>query len=123
MQSEMATNLEKRQEGEQFRIIDPPNFPQKPYSPNRLKFSLLGLIAGLALALGLTTVIEMTDERVKSEEDLLSVTPVPILAAIPLLQTPAEQERHAWRYHLQIAVAALLVTAIPAITLLTYYRG
>src|SRR5262249_51812005 len=37
-QSEMATDLEKRQEGEQFRILDPPNLPQKPYSPNRLRF-------------------------------------------------------------------------------------
>jgi uncharacterized protein involved in exopolysaccharide biosynthesis len=123
MQSEMATNLEKRQEGEQFRIIDPPNFPQKPYSPNRLKFSLLGLIAGIVLSLGLTTLIEMTDERVNSEEDLLSVTPLPMLTAIPLLQTPAEQERRAWHFRLQMTAAALLITAIPAITALVYYRG
>src|SRR5581483_8604273 len=32
-QSEMATNLEKRQQGEQFRMIDPPSFPQQPYFP------------------------------------------------------------------------------------------
>jgi len=123
MQSEMATNLEKRQEGEQFRIIDPPNLPQKPYSPNLFKFSLLGLIAGIVLSVGMTTFVEMTDERVNSEEDLLSVTPVPVLIAIPLLQTPAEQERRAWHSRLQTAAAALLVAAIPAITALAYYRG
>jgi polysaccharide biosynthesis transport protein len=123
MQSEMATDLEKRQEGEQFRIIDPPNFPQKPYSPNRLKFSLFGLIAGIVLAVGLTAFIEATDERVNSEEDLLSVTPVPLLVAIPLLQTSAEQQTRTWRYRVEWAVAALLIIAIPAITVVAYYRG
>jgi polysaccharide biosynthesis transport protein len=123
MQSQMATNLEKRQEGEQFRIIDPPNFPQKPFSPNRLKFSLLGLIAGIILALALTAFAEMMDERVNGEEDLLSVTPVPILVAIPLLQTPAEHARRIWQYRLQMAAVVLLTIVIPAITLVAYYRG
>lgn len=123
MQSAMATNLEKRQEGEQFRVIDPPNLPEKPYFPNRLKFSLLGLIAGTVLSLGLTALIEVADERLKSEDDLLSITPVPILVAIPLLQTPAEQERRSWHGRLQLAVVVLLITAIPAITILAYYRG
>src|SRR5262249_43381738 len=35
--SELATNLELRQQGEHFRILDPPSLPQKPYSPNRMK--------------------------------------------------------------------------------------
>src|SRR5262249_14519334 len=36
LQSGMATDLAKRQEGAQFSIIDPPSLPQKPYWPNRL---------------------------------------------------------------------------------------
>lgn len=123
LQSEMATNLEKRQEGEQFRIIDPPNLPEKPYSPNRLKFSLLGLMVGMVLSLGLTAVTEVTDERLHSEDDLLNVTPVPLLVAIPLMQTPAEQKRSNWHARFELAVAVLLITAIPAITILVYYRG
>ena len=123
MQSQMATNLEKRQQGEQFRIIDPPNFPQKPYFPDRFKFSLLGLMAGLALALGLTAAIEVTDNRIYSEEDLLSVTPAPILVAIPELQTANEQHKQTWHYRLQMATGLLLMAAIPAITLFAYYKG
>ena len=123
MQSEMATNLEKRQEGEQFRIIDPPNFPQKPYSPNRFKFSLLGLIAGIILAVGLTAFIEMTDESVNSEDDLLGVTPVPVLVAIPLLESAAEQEKRAWQDRLELTAVGLLITVIPTITILAYYKG
>ena len=123
MQSEMATSLEKRHEGQQFRIIDAPNFPEKAYSPDRFKFSLIGLLFGIALGIGITAFVEMTDKRIHSEEDLLSVTPVPILSAIPLLQSAADQQRQWWVFRLQMAAALLLIAAIPAVTLFTYYKG
>lgn len=123
MQSEMATNLEKRQEGAQFRVIDPPNFPQKPYFPDRLKFSFVGLIFGMMLGVGLTLLVETMDDQIQSEEDLLSVTPVPILVAVPSLQTAAEQQAQCWHQRLQLAAALLLMVIIPAVTLLAYYRG
>src|SRR5215469_17838554 len=47
--SELATNLELRQQGEHVRVLDPPSFPQKPYFPNRLKFCGMGLAIGLVL--------------------------------------------------------------------------
>jgi len=123
MQSEMATNLEKRQEGEQFRIIDPPNFPQKPYWPNRFKFSLIGLAFGMVLALGITTWVESADERIYSQRDLESVTPVPILIAVPLLATTREQERQLRSRRWELAAASFLVAAVSAMTLFSYYRG
>jgi uncharacterized protein involved in exopolysaccharide biosynthesis len=49
MQSQTATNLERRQQGQQFRIIDPPRLPANAYSPNRLNLSLMGLAGGLLL--------------------------------------------------------------------------
>lgn len=123
MQSEMATSLEKRHEGQQFRIIDAPNFPEKPYSPDRLKFSLLGLVFGIALGLGVTALVEMMDERIYSEQDVLSVTPVPVLSAIPQLQSAVEQQRQQWFLWLQIAAALLLIASMPVVTLLAYYKG
>jgi len=123
MQSEMATNLEKRQQGEQFRIIDPPNFPQKPYSPDRFKFSFFGLLVGLVLGLGITALLEVMDERIHSKEDLLSVTPVPVLVAIPVLQTAGEQRKQFWYRRLQTATALVLAAIVPAVILYTYYKG
>ena len=46
MQSQLATSLEQRQQGEQFRIVDPPSLPKKPSAPNHLWFSLGGLLVG-----------------------------------------------------------------------------
>ena len=123
MQSEMATSLEKRQEGEQFRIIDPPNFPQKPYWPNRFKFSLIGLAFGMLLAVGIATWVETIDERIYSQKDLESVTPVPILIAIPLLATASEQGRQLRYRRLQLTAAGLLMAMVSAMTLFSYYKG
>ena len=123
MQSEMATNLEKRQEGEQFRIIDPPNLPHKPYSPDRFKFGLLGLLFGFLLSIGLTTFVENTDECIYSDEDLQSITPAPVLAAIPVLRTLSEQKRSIWHQRLEFTTASLLVTVIPLVTLYSYFKG
>src|SRR3974390_3174639 len=50
MTSQLATSLTRQQQGDQFRIIDPPSLPDKSSFPDRFKFSLAGLGAGLVLA-------------------------------------------------------------------------
>ena len=68
MQSQLATSLEHQQEGEQFRILDPPSLPGKPSAPNHLRFSLGGLLFGISLGLGLAAILERTDVRVRQEK-------------------------------------------------------
>ncbi len=46
-QSSLATSLNRQQQGDQFRIIDPPSLPEKSSFPDRFKFSLAGLGVGL----------------------------------------------------------------------------
>ena len=53
-ESAMATSMELLQQGERFRIIDPPSLPVKPEFPNRMKFCGIGL--GIGLALGVVVV-------------------------------------------------------------------
>ena len=90
MQSQLATNLEKRQQGKGFRIIDPPSFAHRPYSPDRVKFSLLGLIAGVLLGFGLVFLSEFLDDHIREEADITRMTNVRVLAGIPQLATPAD---------------------------------
>jgi len=47
-ESKMATSMELLQQGERFRIVDPPSYPQRPEFPNRLKFCAMGLGIGRA---------------------------------------------------------------------------
>lgn len=99
MQSELATNLEKRKEGEQFRIIDPPSLPDKPYKPNRPLIILGGWALGLAAGLSVAGLREITDTTVRTEEDLKEQVKAPILARIPVLYSE-RQMRYRRTYQL-----------------------
>jgi len=117
LQSEMATDLEKRRQGELFRIIDPPNLPQKPYWPNPLQLSLLGLATGAVLGLGITVLMEMVDQRIYRREDLRDLVPAPVLVGIPPLWTAGEQRKQSWHRRLETVAATVLVSMIPVLTL------
>ena len=110
-QSELATNLEKRQQGQHFRILDPPSLPTKPYSPDRFKLSLIGLFAGLVLGAVTAGGAELMDDRIYSEKEMKKCLPIEVLAEIPLLPTRNEQEaqkRKMW-YGWAVAAAMLMV--------------
>lgn len=112
-QSELATSLEKRQQGEQFRIIDPPSFPMKPYKPNRLLFGLGGLLTGMFLGIAAIAASELLDGRIFHESDFNKLVSAPVLAEIPPLPTPLEtvQQHRRLRYEWMGATAMFLVMA------------
>jgi polysaccharide biosynthesis transport protein len=123
MQSQLATSLEHRQQGEQFRIIDPPSLPDKPSAPNHLLFSLGGLMVGSLLGLGLAFVLELTDVRVRQEKDLEGIVPVSVLVGIPRLSTPKETEMHAKKWWMEVGAATALAMLMVLGNLYALYKG
>jgi len=123
MQSQLATSLEHQQQGEQFRIIDPPSLPYKPSSPNHLWFSLGGLIAGIFLGLGLAAILELTDVRIRQEKDLEGIVPVQVLVGIPRLNTPRDNHARVLRKWTELGAAGALVTIIVLGNLYAFYKG
>lgn len=122
-QSELATSLEKRQQGEQFRIIDPPSLPLKPYKPDRLLFGFVGLLAGVLVGLAVSAGAELVDDRVFAEADLKELVSAPVLTEIPPLTTPLELIRHRWRVRLEWMGAAIIVLVTAGGLMFTYYHG
>jgi polysaccharide chain length determinant protein (PEP-CTERM system associated) len=123
MQSQLATSLEQRQQGEQFRIIDPPSLPEKPSAPNRLMFSLGGLIAGILLGLGLAFGLELMDVRVRHEQDLEGIVAVRVLVGIPRLSTQRENSLRALRWWIEVGAAMALAVVIVLGNLYAFYKG
>ena len=83
--SKVAANLERRQIGEQFKILDPARLPERPTSPNRPQLQSMGLAAGVGFGLALMALIEYLDKTLKSEVDVTAALNLLVLATVPIL--------------------------------------
>jgi protein tyrosine kinase modulator len=92
-ESEMATDLERRQQGEQFQVMDPADLPQKPSFPNRPAFAGGGLAGGLALGVGIILLLEMRDKSLRTENDVEQFLGLPTLAMVPVVGEKQEEKK------------------------------
>jgi len=122
-QSQLATSLGQQQQGQQFRIIDPPKLPDKPSAPNRFLISLVGLGVGVVLGVGLATFLELTDVRFRQEKDLEGILPARMLVGIPRLSTPLEDRSRRVRWYWECVAVAVLALVVFTGNLYTYYNG
>jgi polysaccharide chain length determinant protein (PEP-CTERM system associated) len=84
--SEMGAALQRKQEGEQFTVLDPANLPEKPSFPNRPLFAIGGLVGGFGLGIGLTLFFEMQDSSIRTERDVEFALRLPVLAIVPAIE-------------------------------------
>ncbi len=122
-ESAMATSMELLQQGEHFRMIDPPSLPIKPSFPNRLKFCGIGLVVGVLLGAGVVAAFELMDDRVYSEQELKALLPVSVMSEIPAITTPADERGEQKRLWLGWATAAVVAVTILAGSAISYLRG
>jgi polysaccharide chain length determinant protein (PEP-CTERM system associated) len=83
--SQMATNLELRQEGENFKIMDEANLPDAPTFPKRGMFAAGGFVLGLGLGVLVIAFLEYKDKSLRTERDVWTFTKLPTLATIALI--------------------------------------
>jgi polysaccharide chain length determinant protein (PEP-CTERM system associated) len=81
-ESSMATALEQRQQGEQFRVMDAPNLPDAPTFPNPFVFAGGGFAVGLFLGLLIAALLEYRDTSLRNERDIWAFTKLPTLGII-----------------------------------------
>ena len=93
-EAQVSQNLETEQKGEKFTMIEPPQPPEKPVSPNRKVILAIGLVLALALGAGAIVARESLDVSVRGPGDIRALLQVPALASIPLIVTAADR---AWR--------------------------
>jgi succinoglycan biosynthesis transport protein ExoP len=83
MNARLAENLERRQKGEQFLIIDPANLPGSPDGPRRGLIAFGGLGGGLALGLGLVVLFDEIRPRFRTVQDVSAILGLPVLTVVP----------------------------------------
>lgn len=90
LDAQMAEEMERRQKGEQFRVIDPAIAPDRPIKPDIPKVMALALILGLGLGGALAYVRETLDPRFYAQEEVEAVTRCKVLVSLPLTQEEGE---------------------------------
>jgi uncharacterized protein involved in exopolysaccharide biosynthesis len=81
--SEMATDMERRQQGEQMHLLNAANLPESPSFPNRLLFAAGGLGTGLVIGMGLALWLELRDKSIRNEADVVASLQMPVLVSLP----------------------------------------
>jgi polysaccharide chain length determinant protein (PEP-CTERM system associated) len=117
--SSVAAEMERRAEGEQFRILDPASYPEKPYKPNLLQIDVLGLLIGVFAGCGLAMLVEMSDNTLHSESDFIQAISAPVLANLPYVLDPSEKRKVTARWWL---IAAGTCVSCLAVVLIAYFQ-
>lgn len=107
-EAKLAANLERRNIGEQFKVLDPARAPERPFSPNRLQIDIGGAAGGFALGLLIIGFLEYRDATFKTEEDVERVLGVRVLSQVPLMLSAAELRSRRKRLA-AMTIAAVLV--------------
>jgi polysaccharide chain length determinant protein (PEP-CTERM system associated) len=93
LEAELSLNMEKKQKGEQFRILDHARLPEKPISPNVKMLFLLSLAAGLGAGAGIVFLLEFFDNTIRSEDVIEKDLGLTLLARIPPLKKPGQKKK------------------------------
>ncbi len=108
--SKIAANLEHRQIGEQFRTVDQARMPERPVSPNRPLIDLVGALVGLGLGVGLVGFLEYRDNSFRTDDEIVRVLALPVLAVVPTMLSRSERRQQ--RRRATIAATATAVVAV-----------
>lgn len=95
MEAQISQQLEIERKGERFTLIDPPQEPLEPVSPNRVAILLLGVVLAAASGFGSVALAEMLDPTINSTRAVGLVLGFEPLAAIPYLESQIEFQKRA----------------------------
>jgi polysaccharide chain length determinant protein (PEP-CTERM system associated) len=120
LDADVAQNLEKRQKGEQFQILDPANLPEEPFIPDRPKVFGIAVLAALLIGFGGAIGLEMIDPSVRGAKEFCLFSEIPILASIPSIHDKAYAQKVGRR---RAAVFGSLITFTMAVTVFLLVYG
>jgi succinoglycan biosynthesis transport protein ExoP len=116
-EASIAENMEQRQQGELFRIIEPAVPPKRPVT-NPLRLILMTIVVAVGLAIGAVVAAEQLDTSFHTSDELRAHTVAPLLVTIPPIVTDADVHRHALRFRL---AAAAVTVGILGLSVAAYF--
>jgi uncharacterized protein involved in exopolysaccharide biosynthesis len=122
LEAELAVSMERKQKGEQFRILDSAKVPMKPFKPDMRRIFLMSVLLGLAVGCGLAYVREIMDTSFRRPEDIEDFLHVPVIASLPFTYN-AKEIRSMKRKKILSVVAVGLSFIILAVLIVVSSKG
>jgi polysaccharide biosynthesis transport protein len=112
---DMAADLEQKQKGERFTVLDPAQVPEKPVKPPRKMLIPLAGFAALALSVFYVFARETLNPAIKTEEELKTLLPkgAKVVGLIPHIPIEADARRER-----RIAISASLISLLLCLELI-----
>ena len=120
--AKLSANLERRQIGEQFEVLDPARLPERPFSPDRTSMNTIGIGAGFVVGLLLVGLLEYRDRSFKTDDEVTALLGLPVLAIVPLMLSDLEKRRARVRTAFVSVVFGTAVLACLAVVTYTFVR-
>jgi polysaccharide biosynthesis transport protein len=108
----IAADLEQRQKGETFRIMEAASPGDRPLGPNRVRLLLIGLVLATGAAAAAVVLAENVDTSFRRVDELRSRFPVPVLSAIPRITTESDRRRQARQRRVAVAAVGLALVVV-----------
>jgi polysaccharide chain length determinant protein (PEP-CTERM system associated) len=112
-EAQRSSNMEQKQKGQQFRIVDPAKQSNKPYKPNRPYIVIVGMALGLLIGFGSVFLVEHFDDSFKNPEELEEALGVSVLSSIPKIRTQADIDLQ--NKHIQLGIVMACLVAAGAV--------
>ncbi len=109
LEAQIAVNMEKKQKGEQFRVLDYARIPQRPISPDMRKLFIFVIAVGFGVGGGVIFLIEFFDTSFREPEALETFLNLPVIATIPSVNSITFKR---WETISRIASVVGIITAI-----------
>jgi succinoglycan biosynthesis transport protein ExoP len=120
LSAQTATQLEIRQKGERFSILDPAQPAEKPARPNRTLINAAGALGGLVFGVLLALCTEFLGISITTAEQIKQISGIPVLEIIPRIETHADRRIRKKRL-IMATVSGVAVTLAACGVILVYH--
>jgi len=108
----MAENLERKQKGEQFRVLNTAQIPTRPIEPDRSQIIIFGTFLSLMFGMGLGVLVEISDHSVRVSTEAQNYFGLPVLATIPNVVLDSEKVQRAALQRSMIIAGSVVVALL-----------
>jgi len=117
LEADIAVNMERKQKGEQFRIVDPARVPQRPVEPDMRKLFLIIVVAGLGIGGGSAFLLDFFNTSFRKPEEIEAQHDLPVLTTIPKIYQPRQLLFRKLNYVMSIAFSLVTIASLAVFAL------